>query len=346
MESYNHGQPLKIYFSTVVRSAPQELGGELVLLDWNSKTIQARRSIYPVNPEIHDPNPRGNSRGGRGVEFMDGSVVVANYHTLEIFDRNLQPQRSISNTLMVGLHEICKNTEGQIVASSTAIDAAISIDFRSGNIVRQYWPREMSVFQKDLDVTPLEIDKTVDNRALFLDEKNSSRKGHLHLNAVACWRGETYALLNKYATIVNLDRCQIVIQDRSLLQPHNLLIEENGIAIVNNTFKRATHIYDLNTRRLERVIKLTDFGLVRGLIARHDPKYFLQTALRQFVSRKVSAPRPIFVRGLDKFGDLLFVGISPATILCIDWKSGKLVNSYHYSDDVAICIHGLRILAE
>ena len=52
------------------------------------------------------------------------------------------------------------------------------------------------------------------------------------------------------------------------------------------------------------------------------------------------------LRGLDRLGDLLFVGISPASILCINRQSGALVDSYCYSDDVATCIHGLRVLAE
>jgi len=341
-----HKNSLKVYFSTVVRSAPQEQGGEIVLLDWNTKTIDARQPIYPVNPEIYDPNPRGNSRGGRGIEFIDDNVIVANYHTLEVFDRSLQHRKGISNGLMAGLHEICKDSDGHIVASSTAIDAALVVDFQDGGIVKQYWPRELPGSQNTFKIEPLRINKNEDNRALFLDEKNSKQKGHLHLNAVAHWRGETYALLNKYGAIINLDRDEVVIQDKSLMQPHNLLIVEDGTAYVNNTFKRSVHLYDLNTRKFVQKLQLTDFGLVRSLLIRHDLVYYVKTILREFFSRRISAPRPIFVRGLDKFENFLFVGISPATILCIDLKGGKLADYYRFSDDVAVCIHGLRITPE
>lgn len=337
---------LKIYFSTVVRSAPQEQGGEIVLLNWESKTIESNKPIVPANPEIYDPNPRGNSRGGRGIELFNNRVVVANYHTLEVYDRNLLHQLNVSHPLMVGLHEICRVTDEQVLISSTAIDAALLVDLGTNNIIKQYWPREMPGLQKALNLIPLDINKQIDNRTLFLDEGNTRRKGHIHLNAVAAWNGETFALFNRIGAIVNLDRDEIVVQDKSLLQPHNLHIDKDGMAVVNNTFKRSVHIYNLHTREMERTINLTSIGLVRRLMIKHDPSYLLKAVLKEAVLHKISAPRPIFVRGLDRYENLLFVGISPATILCLDWKSGALVDSYHYSNDVSVCIHGLKVVAE
>lgn len=73
----------------MVRSAPLEQGGEIVLLDWHNKTGEARQAIWPTNPEIVDPNPRGNARGGRCIEVVGDKVIVANYHTLQVYDRQL-----------------------------------------------------------------------------------------------------------------------------------------------------------------------------------------------------------------------------------------------------------------
>ncbi len=52
------------------------------------------------------------------------------------------------------------------------------------------------------------------------------------------------------------------------------------------------------------------------------------------------------LRGLDKLGKLLFLGISPATILCIDVESGELIDYYSYSTDVNACIHGIKVVTE
>jgi hypothetical protein len=342
----NAAQSLKVCFSTVVRAAPLENGGEVVLLDWQDKTVEAKRPIYPTRPEIEDPNPRGNARGGRGIEVTDGGVIVASYHTLRVYDRELRHLRDVSHPLMAGLHEIRSDDNGQIAVSSTSIDAVLVMDLASGRAVRQYWPREMPGLQRDLDLTPLQIDKKVDNRTRFLATKHARDPSHLHLNSADTWRGEMYALFNAFGVIANLDRDEILIQDEALRHGHSLLIKDNGTALVNNTFGRAVCIYDLHTRTLKRTISLTKFGLVRHLILKHQLSYLARGILKRLLFPQLSAPRPVFVRGLDRVGDLLFVGISPAAILCIDWRSGELVDFYRYSEDVAVCIHGLKVLTE
>jgi len=51
----------------------------------------------------------------------------------------------------------------------------------------------------------------------------------------------------------------------------------------------------------------------------------------------------MYVRGLDFYNDLLFVGISPAAVLCVDWRKEKLVDRFNYSTDMRVSIHGLKI---
>jgi hypothetical protein len=58
---------------------------------------------------------------------------------------------------------------------------------------------------------------------------------------------------------------------------------------------------------------------------------------------KQSPSRPLFARGLALFEDWIWVGISPATVLCIDWRSGELIDMFSYSMDVDVCIHGLAV---
>ena len=71
---------MDIYFGTVVRSAPVRDGGELVRLDWDAKRVVKRVSVAPENPNLdHDPNPRGNTRGVRGVQIRGENSNVA-YH--------------------------------------------------------------------------------------------------------------------------------------------------------------------------------------------------------------------------------------------------------------------------
>ena len=337
---------IKVYFSTVVRSAPLEKGGEFVLLDWQTKTVEAKVPLFPTNPSFKDPNARGNGRGGRGIEFLDGDVVVATYHTLKVYDRNLNHKRNISHPLMAAIHEICAHGDKKIAVSSTAVDAVLIIDSETGKAVRQYWPREMPNLQRELNLTPLPIDKQADNRLKFLSQDFSTNLSPLRVNAVATLQGETYALFNSIAVIANLDKDQVIVQDKAFKHGHNLLFLEDGTVMVNNTSHCNIRAYNLRTGKLKNVINLTDFNMVKSLIHKHKRGYLAKGLLKILLLHKISVPRPVFVRGLDRLDGLLFVGISPASILCIDLQSGELVDSFSYSDDVSVCIHGLRVLAE
>ena len=40
----------------------------------------------------------------------------------------------------------------------------------------------------------------------------------------------------------------------------------------------------------------------------------------------------------------IFLPVSPATIICIDKKTGKLVDYYFHNTDARVCIHGLTVV--
>jgi len=339
---------MQIVFSTVIRSAPVKQGGELVKLDWKNKKVIARVPIYPFNPEIDDPNPRGNSRGGRGIAILpNGNIIVASYHSLYLYDDKLQFQRSISHPSMVGLHEIhLDKCEDNIWVSATTIDAALKVNITTGEVIRQIWPREIPAFQKLLSLVPMDLDKQADHRAQFLSRKHLEHPSHLHLNAIAIWRDEVYALFHAFGVIVNLDRQEIVIKDRALKGGHNLIIQENGLVTVNDTFGHTVRIYNLNTGHLERVLSVKKFPWVKTLTRGYYTKFYLRAVLYKLGFHHVAIGRPLFLRGLERIGNLLFVGMSPASILCIDETQGKLIDAYNYSKDVNMCIHGLKVLPD
>ena len=49
------------------------------------------------------------------------------------------------------------------------------------------------------------------------------------------------------------------------------------------------------------------------------------------------------MRGLcETERETILVGISPATLLEIDWRRGRLVDLFSYSTDPRVCVHGLE----
>ena len=334
---------VQVFFSTVFRYAPIDQAGELIELDWKKKEIINKVSVSPKMIQINDPNPRGNSRGARGIAIIENIVIVATYCELQVYDRHLNHLYDISHPLMVGLHEVFHTNDQKIWITSTAICSALQIDLKTGQVVNQYWPREMSEFQEQWSLKPLEINKNEDNRLRFLSEHITKDPSHLHFNAIAVWQGQEFGLFNRFGTVVNLSTKQIVVQDSNLRGAHNLIILHDGTIFVNDTRNQAVCIYDMNGR-LKKRIDLLPFHSAGKKAKWYKKTAFIRGYMEKYNLLHYAAVMPFFVRGMDILDDLLFVGISPAAILCVNWRTGKLIDVYNYSSDTRIAVHGLKVL--
>jgi hypothetical protein len=297
--------------------------------------------IAPENPSFaNDPNPRGNTRGARAVEILPDGVLVCDYHTLRFFDRELRSQRQLSDGLMVGIHETWSD-ERRIWVTSTAIDAAICYDLRDGRRLAAFFPREMSGIASALGLEPLALDKTADNRERFVSGEHLEHPSHLHLNAVAEWRGEVFALANSFGALLNLSKDAVALRDPHLRKAHNLEILADGTAFVSDTHGPGVGIYDLRERRFVRAIDLLEFPVVRSQRRLAELQNAVKRPLVAARLLRSSISKPLFVRGLDVVGDDLFVAFAPATVLRIRWKTGELIDSFVYSRHVDVTVHGL-----
>lgn len=315
---------MRVYFTTVIRYASHQKGGELVCLDWQSKCILARRPMMPTDPDLPDVNPRGGTRGGRGILRRDDLLYVATYHSLHIFDQDLTERGRISNYLLVGLHELCE-VGSLIWVASTAIDAAVAVDTH-GTIQAIWWSRECKRLQERLGLDSLTIDKTVDNRLLWLDQKHTKSKSHTHLNALCEHRGDLYVLLNRFGVVYNITKNRVLIEDPTIIGAHNLAFVADR-CVINDTRGKKVKVYD-ERGVCERTIDLQDYAEIRRI--------------DEAATDADHAARPLFVRGLHVFDDgRMLVGFSPAAIAEIDLNTGELRDLYQYSTRVRECVHGL-----
>lgn len=333
---------MQVFFSTVVRNAPLSRSGEVVRVDWPSKQVVARAPVYATNPTLDDPNPRGGSRGGRGIEILGNELLVSTYHTLKVFDLNLRHLRDIAHPLMVQLHETRLTPPNKVWFTSTAIDAAVELDLSTGQGTRQFWPREHPLLQKKFGLVPLDIDKNADNRALFVRRRADA--SHTHLNAVICWRDRILALLNRFGVVVDLESGDVVVEDKELEGGHNLGLLHDDVLVINDTRGRTVRLYQLPGGTPIKRIDLMRYPFVRRISRRFDAKFAAASALSRVPRVSVKTFRPVFMRGLDIVDDHLFVGISPASVLRIDSESGDLVDYFAFASAVAVCVNGLRCL--
>lgn len=361
---------LKVFFGTVIRAAPLLHAGELVKIDWNTKEVESVVIIRPKNPDIlYDPNLRGNTRGCRGIEFIEEQIIAANYHTLEFYTENFEYVKSLSNDLMVDNHEIYLTGKNNILVASTGIDSLLNIDLTTGKLVKAYYPREMEFFQKTFNLEPMDFDKNADNRTIFVDKNVTKHPSHVHLNVGRKWNGDIYALFNSFGAVVNLTKEEVVIQNDDLIGAHNMVFTEEGICFVNNTKDVSIYIIDIKNKEFIKKIDIRDFKWSKAVekdLKKVDPmqkpsqkfyrflarsKFFTKVKRKllpnkHFLKYNTRVAKSFFVRGLDIIEDYIFVGISPASILCINWKTNELVDVYKYTDDIKVAVHGLRVKQE
>ena len=347
MSQINDQLPGRLVFGTVLRNAPVRQGGDVVLIDWRSKSEIARATVYPDNPAMDDdPNPRGNTRGCKGISFIDGEVIAADFHTLRFYDLALNLGRTISHGLMVGTHEIFSADQEHMWISSTVIDGAIEYDLATGQPRSMFFPREMPEFQEALSLEPGHIDVEADNRRRFLTGDHLKSASHLHLNAVSVHRDEVYALFHAQGAICNLTAGNVVIRDKNLIRAHNIVFLDDELLAVNDTYRRTVRLYDIGSGREVRSFDVSKYPWVRAIRRRAELVNLPRKVLRRLRLTDEAISRPLFLRGLARWHDLLFVGMSPASILCINWRTGEFVDGFSYSMDPRACVHGLAVIPD
>ena len=320
-----------VYFDTVKRKRPVNEGGELIQMDWSSKRIINSLPIFPSKPDIHnDPNPRGNSRGGKGIIVSGDEILVGTYHTILVYDHHLNLKRTITNNLFVNIHEISLYGKN-IWVSSTAIDCALLVT-PEGEMLKSWWPREESQLQEKYGLYPMKIDKQADNRMKHIHTEMGQKPGHTHLNAVATFADHTYVLLNRLGVVVQIEpEFKIILEDPLIEGAHSLVISVDGKRmILCSSFKRDVLVYDVKNGTQLKRIHLLEFDEIARLYEENPDQPY---------------NRSIFVRGLEIIDhETILVGVSPASILKVDIKGGKLLEFFQYSTNVSDAVHGLAHL--
>jgi hypothetical protein len=327
---------MRVFVSTVVRGAPIDSAGELISLDWESKRVLKRVPIFPNDPSITDPNTRGGGRGGRGITLLPEELFVASYHTLHGFDYDLNPTRRVTNHQFAGLHEVKLVSDG-IWVSSTPLGAIVKVDL-NGRELESWWAHDDPVVQSRFKPASFHVDKTRDNRLAHLKDFSL-----LHLNNVEVHNGRVYVCLNHHGAVLRLFPTEIVADEPALKGCHNGLVTEDNEILLNDSHHHTVVVIDLASGQIKRRIDLSKFPEVAKLSQSGDFKNVpWQVRLRNFITRRRMA-RALFTRGMCRLDQTrLLLGVSPATVLEIDYKQERLLGMFQLSESPNECIHGLE----
>ena len=129
----------------------------------------------PPSPPLL-PNPRGGTRGGRGIQVRDDIIFVSNHDTIFMYDMRMKLRGKISHPLTAGIHEIHLVCDGVWVAA-TDIDTIVKVDL-DGNLLDKWCFHQDKGLCGELGFSdPPPMDWAADHR---LKKDENLDRGHLN----------------------------------------------------------------------------------------------------------------------------------------------------------------------
>ncbi len=265
---------------------PSAVSGYFRILDLE----RGRVSFVTPSPEStfrgRDPNPRGGTRGARGVSVYGDRLVVANAERLFVFDSSWRLLAEISDRLMSDVHDVLAEEHGIWVAA-TGCDLLLFVRW-DGRIEHEWSLREDGELLRELGFRERSlprIDPDVDWR-----DPRARGEGYerLHLNSLA--RGENGLLASLGRVILTLEppdlasalvqvsrtgAVSVLFRREATVAPNHNVAVDGDLLVYNDSNRDCLVAYD-RSRGAERcaVPIPGDPGWARGL-ARVGPTRWL-----------------------------------------------------------------------
>lgn len=128
-----------------------------------------------------DPNPRGGTRGARGIALGDGEIFVANFDTVHRYDSRWTLKHRISHPLCADIHDIALH-DGALWVASTRNDRLLQFDM-DGRLIDALDPWCSGVVEEMFGIRRTGVDQPVDFRDPRSHESRATDR--LHLNSFA-----------------------------------------------------------------------------------------------------------------------------------------------------------------
>jgi len=294
--------------------------------------LDAKRTLFEtLVPESvwrrHDPNPRGGTRGTRGVSVHGNRLVIAGAERLYVFDESWQLVDEHTHRLMADVHDVLAEERG-IWVVSTGIDALLLYGW-DGELLWSRPLREDERLMEELGrpghwLPPL--DPAVDYR----DPRHRARVfDALHLNGLG--RGDEGILLS-FGRVVTREEDAGRAGFSALAcfdgESFAILHRQPGVSVPNHNVAEAGDLL---------------------LFADSNRDCLVVLDRRSGVGRAVSIPGdPPYVRGLAQIEpDVWLVGSqAPLALYAVDIRRGKRIATFPLGGVEYEAVYGICPLPE
>jgi len=324
----------RVAITSVVRYVvPTDISGSLRILDLE----RSRLTFITPSPESDwrqtDPNPRGGTRGARGVSVHGDRLVMANAERLFVFDTSWNLVSEFTDPLMVDVHDVLAEERGIWVAA-TGIDMLLLVGW-DGRLERAWTFRKNRELLDELGFRKRSLPRA--DPALDLRDPRLRGAGYdrFHLNSLGrSSQGILLSFGRVRATedpLADAESALVHVAENGVVSDPRLSVlhRRDGVRLPNHNVAEDGDLLiynDSNTSRLVAYDRAT--GEARC---------------------EVSIPgSPPYARGLARIGpDLWLVGSqAPLAVHAVDLRQDQVVASYPLGGVQDEVVFGICVLPD
>lgn len=325
------------YVTTLLRYQPY---GWVYKVDLDQKRVLKRA-------EVHANAPAALHGGPLGLASAGDLLVIATYYDLVFLDRDLNELKRYSHPYLSGGHGL-NAFEDHIWVSASNIDALLCFSL-DGELLEYRFLVEDESLMSFFGLPVGHVDRDRDYR----HERVPYEEHVFHVNHIQETADALYLSLHKQAVIWDLKSSTPACR-ASANQIHDGQLGSGGRYMLNDTGSERLLVYSQEGELLSQTPidirpHLND-GTMKRIRASLPPVWPRLLARIPLISRIAPEPKRCrinWVRGLCESPDgMIWVGSSPASILCVDVPGERVTDCITLSENVYEAVYGILIADE
>ena len=178
--------------SSVVRGTRVgDVSGFVRVVEGESGRVLFTGHVPETVERAHDPNPRGGTRGARGVAVHDDRLIIANADRVFVLDAAWRVQAELSHPLVGRVHDVLAEDDGVWIAS-TAADLLVKLDWEGRLVADWEWRRDAELVAALGFRRMRPVDRSLDYRDAVV--QHTGVRNVVHLNSIG--RGPDHLLVS------------------------------------------------------------------------------------------------------------------------------------------------------
>ena len=304
----------------------------IYLFNWQKKQILKKITTpqaYFNNDEYKFLHLCYHYSGARGITSNSKYVFIALQNTISVYDIDLKKQVGrIDHKLFNGIHEIFWHKDKLYV--TCAVTDTVLVLSEEGEELQRFPLGKNKYLLDQFNLGVRELDNRLDYRIMH----KASRM--FHVNSIQVIGENIYINLNRQGSFVKIfPENKIILRDKNLKESHNAQFTPDGeYILINDTGNYALKVYDPKGILL-KTVDLKEFPV---------PVDFS----KQGVFDQNHAIKAGWLRGMAfsvENKEIVYLGLSPAMIISVNYMTGKYMGHYRFRKSVWISIHGLHNLS-